>query len=178
MRIRQIAEVAGIDNGTLHYYFPSKEVLIRNVVDYLVRDLTINRSKQANSDDLTALDELRMEFEDIRRRLHESPGQFIVLSELAIRSWRDPEIAKVFKLLDDGWFAHLTALLTRGIDERLFRSDLNVALSAKAMMVGLRGIGNHSRLPPCEIDALVSELAAQTEGWIRAVPATESRPMS
>ena len=33
-RIRQVAAEAGIDNGTLHYHFPSKEALIHGVVDY------------------------------------------------------------------------------------------------------------------------------------------------
>ena len=39
-RIRQVAAEAGIDNGTLHYHFPSKEALILGVVDYLMEDLT------------------------------------------------------------------------------------------------------------------------------------------
>jgi len=33
-----------MDNGTLHYHFPSKEALIQGVVDYLVRDLETNRA--------------------------------------------------------------------------------------------------------------------------------------
>ena len=38
-RIRQVAAAANMDNGTLHYHFPSKEALIQGVVDHLVRDL-------------------------------------------------------------------------------------------------------------------------------------------
>jgi len=100
-------------------------------------------------------------------RLHESPEQFIVLSELAIRTWRDPSVAQMFKRLDDGWYAHLKALLKRGIDQGLFRTDLGVGPCARAIMVALRGIGYQSRLPRRELDALLSELAAQTEHWIR-----------
>ena len=43
-RIRQVAAAASMDNGTLHYHFPSKEALIQGVVDYLVRDLETNRA--------------------------------------------------------------------------------------------------------------------------------------
>jgi hypothetical protein len=100
--------------------------------------------------------------------LHESPEQFIVLSELAIRSWRDSSIAEMFKRLDDGWYAHLEALLKRGIEQGLFRKDLDVGPCARAIMVALRGIGYQSRLPRRKLDALLSELAAQTEHWIRA----------
>ena len=167
-RIRQVAAAASIDNGTLHYYFASKETLIQSVVQYLLQDLQTNRCDQGNSADRTALDELRAEFEDIRMRLHESPEQFIVLSELAIRSWRDPSIAEMFKRVDDGWYAHLEALLKRGIEQGLFRKDLDVGPCARAIMVALRGIGYQSRLPRGELDALLSQLAAQTEQWIRA----------
>ena len=167
-RIRQVAAAASMDNGTLHYHFPSKEVLIQGVVDYLVRDLETNRAPGNRNGRQTALDELHTEFEDIRVRLHESPEQFIVLSELAIRSWRDPSIAEMFKRLDDGWYAHLEALLKRGIEQGLFRKDLDVGLCARAIMVALRGIGYQSRLPRRQLDALLSELAAQTEHWIGA----------
>ena len=132
-----------------------------------MEDLKTNRAVWKDAEK-TALDELRMEFEDIRLRLRRTPEQFIVLSDLAVRSWRDPVVAKIFKKLDDGWHAHLVALLERGIQQGIFRNNLNVPLCARAMMVALRGIGYHSRLPRGKVDELVSELAAQTECWITA----------
>ena len=144
-RIRQVAAEAGIDNGTLHYHFSSKEALILGVVDYLMEDL-----------------------KDNRLRLRRTPEQFIVLSDLAVRSWRDPVVAQIFRKLDDGWHAHLVALLERGIQQGIFRDNLNVPLCARAMMVALRGIGYQSRLPRRQVDQLLSELAAQTERWITA----------
>jgi AcrR family transcriptional regulator len=167
-RIRQVAAAAGIDNGTLHYHFPSKEALIQGVVDYLVRDLETNRAPRNRHRRQTALSELRMEFEDIRLRLRDTPEQLVVLSELAIRSWRDPTIAKIFKKLDDGWYAHLVNLLERGIQQGIFREDLALQPCARAIMVALRGIAYQSRLPRRELDLLLSQLAAQTEHWISA----------
>jgi AcrR family transcriptional regulator len=64
-RIRQVAAEAGIDNGTLHFHFPTKEALIHVVVDYLTEDLKNNRAAWKDAEP-SALDELRMEFEDIR----------------------------------------------------------------------------------------------------------------
>jgi AcrR family transcriptional regulator len=173
-RIRQVAAEAGIDNGTLHYHFPSKEALILGVVDYLMEDLKNNRAVWKDAEQ-TALDELRLEFEDIRLRLRRTPEQFIVLSDLAVRSWRDPVVAKIFRKLDDGWHAHLVALLERGIQQGIFRTNLNVPLCARAMMVALRGIGYQSRLPRRKVDELLSELAAQTERWITAEDAPEEK---
>jgi hypothetical protein len=114
-----------------------------------------------------------MEFEDIRLRLRHTPEQFIVLSDLAVRSWRDPVVAKIFRKLDDGWHAHLVAMLERGIQQGIFRNNLNVPLCARAMMVALRGIGYQSRLPHRKVDELLSELAAQTERWITAEDAPQ-----
>ena len=171
-RIRQVAAEAGIDNGTLHYHFPSKDALILGVVDYLIEDLRSNRAVSKGAEQ-TALDELHMEFEDIRLRLRRTPEQFIVLSDLAVRSWRDPVVASMFKKLDDGWHDHLTALLERGIQQGIFRNNLNVPLCARAMMVALRGIGYQSRLPRRKVDQLLSELAAQTEHWITAEDAPQ-----
>ena len=166
-RIRQVAAEAGIDNGTLHYHFPSKEALIHGVVDYLMDDLQHNRALRS-AEDPTALDELHMEFEDIRLRLRRTPEQFIVLSDLAVRSWRDAVVAKMFRKLDDGWHAHLVALLERGIRQGIFRNNLDVPLCARAIMVALRGIGYQAILPPRKVDELLSELAAQTEHRITA----------
>ena len=171
-RIRQVATEAGIDNGTLHYHFPSKEALIHGVVDYLMEDLRNNRAVSKGSEQ-TALDELHMEFEDIRLRLRRTPEQFIVLSDLAVRSWRDPVVAKMFRKLDDGWHAHLVALLERGIQKGIFRKSLNVPLCARTIMVALRGIGYQSRLPRRKVDELLAELAAQTEHWITAEDAPQ-----
>ena len=166
-RIRQVAAEAGIDNGTLHYHFPSKDALILGVVDYLIEDLKKTRGVSKGVEP-TALDELHREFEDNRLRLRRTPEQFIVLSDLAVRSWRDPIVAKMFRKIDDGWHAHLVALLERGIQQRIFRNNLNVSLCARAIMVALRGIGYQTKLPPRKVDELLSELAAQTEHWITA----------
>lgn len=164
-RIRQVAAEAHIDNGTLHYHFPSKEALIHGVVDYLVEDLQKNRAGQEQKQQ-NALEELHKEFEDIRLRVRDTPEQLTVLSELAIRSWRDPEIARIFKKVDDGWRSHLVALLDRGIQQGIFRKDLNQQVCARAIMVALRGISYQSRLPSRQLDLLVSQLAAQTELWL------------
>ena len=166
-RIRQVAAEAGIDNGTLHYHFPSKDALILGVVDYLIEDLKKPRAV-SKAVEQTALDELHREFEDNRLRLRRTPEQFIVLSDLAVRSWRDPIVAKMFRKIEDGWHAHLVALLERGIQQRIFRNNLNVSLCARAIMVALRGIGYQTKLPPRKVDELLSELAAQTEHWITA----------
>lgn len=39
LRVREVAARVGVNNATLHYYFPTKEALIGAVVDAIAREL-------------------------------------------------------------------------------------------------------------------------------------------
>ena len=168
LRTREVADKAGINSATLHYYFPTKESLIQGVVEHLMRELSTPRAKPA--DPHSALDLLRAEFADIRLRLQQSPEQLAVLTELAVRASRDPEIAKMLKYLDDGWRGHLISILRAGIAEGVFRVDLDVASTANAIMSQLRGLGYQVKLDRRKMDTLVAHIAQQTEYWVRKRP--------
>src|SRR5258708_37715371 len=77
-RTRDVAEAAGIDTGTLHYHFPTKEALVQAVVEHLVEDFrTIRPAGSASPGN--ALDELRYEVFDVVSRVRESPEQLLVM---------------------------------------------------------------------------------------------------
>ena len=165
LRTRDVAEKVGINIATLHYYFPTKEAMISGVVDHLMRELQTSRITMEVS--ASALERLRAEFEDIRARLRESPHQLVVLTELAVRSLRDPKIAHILQYLDGGWRRHLMSIFEAGVKEKSFRSDLDVESAANAMMTQLRGLGCQGILEANKIDQLVSTLSIQTEKWVR-----------
>lgn len=164
LRTREVADRVGINSATLHYYFPTKEALIQGVVEYLMRELRSNRAKPGGT--RSALDLLRAEFSDIRVRLRECPDQLIVLTELAVRGWRDPIIAGMLKYLDEGWRGHLVSVLNAGIKEGVFRSDLDTKATAELMMSQLRGLGFQGKFEPGRLDETVRNLALQTELWV------------
>lgn len=166
LRTREVADRVSINSATLHYYFPTKEALIQGVVEYLIEDL---RSSRAAPDKRKSppLALLRAEFVDIRLRLKQAPEQLVVLTELAVRSWRDPAIARMLQYLDDGWRGHLISILKAGIATGEFRADLDVAATADALMSQLRGLGFQNRLDAKRLDVLISQIAAQTEHWVR-----------
>jgi AcrR family transcriptional regulator len=168
LRTREVADKVGINSATLHYYFPTKEALIQGVVEHLMQELRTSRAK--TKDPLSALDRLRAEFADIRLRLKEAPEQLAVLTELAVRAWRDPAIARMLQYLDDGWRRHLTSILEAGIAEGVFRADLEVAATADAMMSQLRGLGYQGKLRGKKMDSLLAHIAIQTEYWVRERP--------
>ncbi len=84
-------------------------------------------------------------------------------------------VSKMFRKLDDGWHDHLVALRQRGIEQGRFQPDLNDPVCVTAMMVAPRGIGYQAKLPRRKMNELLSELAAQTEHWITALPNEKQR---
>src|SRR5215471_7315739 len=93
-RTRDVAEAAGIDTGTLHYHFPSKEALVQAVVEHLVNDFRAVRP-ESSAPPQNALDELRNEIFDLAPRVRESPEQLVVMLDLRVRASRDPVVAEI-----------------------------------------------------------------------------------
>jgi AcrR family transcriptional regulator len=174
LRVRDVAQEAGINHATLHYYFPTKEALIQGVVDALVEEFQTNRAPRSGEDRLPeeagALAELRREIEDVRVRFHTMPDMFVVLAELFARSRRDPVMARIIAQMDAGWRGYLVSILERGVREGVFRPELDLDTTATAIMVQMKGIGYQMMGNPDgeQIDRLISEIAAQVERWIIA----------
>ncbi|HLY29423.1 MAG TPA: TetR/AcrR family transcriptional regulator, partial [Ktedonobacterales bacterium] len=62
-RTRDVAQRVGVNIATLHYYFPSKEDLIRSVVDYLADQFATRNEPYANTQS-EPLAEVRRELTD------------------------------------------------------------------------------------------------------------------
>ena len=69
LRVRAVAAELGINNATLHYYFPTKEDLIKGVVDYMIEKFsTSNSFESAAKESPDAWKEMLAELEDARHR--------------------------------------------------------------------------------------------------------------
>lgn len=98
-----------------------------------------------------------------------------MLTELAVRAWRDPAIARLLHYLDKGWRGHLISILRQGIAENEFRSDLDVIATANTMMIQLRGLGYQGKLDATALDRLVEHIALQTGHWVKKLPESNRR---
>jgi AcrR family transcriptional regulator len=165
LRTRDIAERVGINSATLHYYFPDKQALVQGVVVYLINELSRPRISVAAA--ASALEKLRAEFSDIKARLRQEPEQLIVLTELAVRGYRDATVARMLRRLDEGWHSHLVSIFSSGIEEQVFRKDLDVATAANLLMNQLRGLGYQGRADLRKVEQLVDAIALQTEHFVR-----------
>ena len=83
LRTREVAAAADVNVATLHYYFPSKETLIRGVLAF-----AMERFRSTLRSSGSAADQLRSHFAGIRRLVREEPELFTVMGELAMRSSR------------------------------------------------------------------------------------------
>lgn len=166
LRTREVAKRVGINIATLHYYFPSKETLISGVVEHLLQIL--RQPEVSIPASATAPERLRAEFADISVRVTKSPEQLKVLTELAVRAWRDPSIARILSYLDAAWQGHLESILQDGIKEKSFRHDLDVKATAAAMMSQLRGLGYQKSLRSSSLKKVVTLISLQIENWVSA----------
>src|SRR5262245_3422732 len=70
LRVREVAAEAGINNATLHYYFPTKEDLIKGVVDHMIQGFSTSFFSAVSPKELPdAWEKMRGEFEDARHRV-------------------------------------------------------------------------------------------------------------
>jgi AcrR family transcriptional regulator len=79
LRTREVAAEVGVNVATLHYYFPSKETLIRGV---LVHAMQRFRSTLPGAG--APADQLRSNFAGVRRLVRTEPELFAVMGELAL----------------------------------------------------------------------------------------------
>ena len=168
LRFQEVAKEAGINNATLYYHFPTKEALIQGVVSHLMGELKRRRHRPKHLP-ATAREELHLEFEDVRQLLRSQPKLFIVLAELSLRGLRDAVINKMEKRRDSFWRDHLSGIIGRGVEQGVFRQDVNVAATVTALMAQIKGIGFHAILGKPkrdEVDQAMIEIERQIEHWL------------
>src|SRR6202043_2545107 len=92
LRTRAVAERAGVNIATLHYYYPTKEALIEAFAEYLSGIFIRTHAPALPSTGRGGLDRLRQEFADAAFYLSEHQDLMTVMGELGLRSQRDPVV--------------------------------------------------------------------------------------
>jgi AcrR family transcriptional regulator len=164
LRTRDVAARAGVNIATLHYYFRTKEDLIRGVVAYLQEQFAMALPSSARGTPQTPLDELRVELADTEYQIREHPGPFIVLFELFLRSLRDPAIHGILQGMDASWQRHIEGYLTAGVAQGHFRADLDVPAAAAGIISLVKGSIVQLVLHPESFPA--ARLYAEIERWL------------
>jgi AcrR family transcriptional regulator len=165
LRTRDVAAAAGIDTGTLHYHFPSKEALEQAVVEYLAEDFSTDRIA-AGKVPANALEELHNEIFDAALRVRQSPDQLLVMLDLTVRASRDPAVAEILKRMYEGWTCSITRMLRAGIEQGLIRADINPETVTPLLRAQLIGLGVIGLAQPDRVEAVAAALYSQLETWL------------
>ncbi len=165
LRFGDIARAAGINNGTLLYYFANKEALIQAVGAYLVQQYSATGWPEpaAPPDPLSVL---QHEFADARERLGGDLG--VVYTELLARARRDPAVAQLLRDIDANWRRYLSGVLERGRAAGIFRPDIDVDLVVTTIMASVRGVGMQALVAgdAAALEPVMDALAARIQAWI------------
>jgi AcrR family transcriptional regulator len=166
LRTRDVAADAGVNIATLHYYFPTKESLIRGVVAS-----ALLRFRESMPNEGSAAEQLRWHLSALRQLLKEETDLFVVLGELSLRAPRDPVIAQIMKDTDDPWHRKMAELLRRAIAEGCLDPELNPDDTAALMIVAIKGIifSTVAALRPMRVDQTFDQL----ERWLGLRPRHE-----
>ena len=166
LRFADVARQAGINNGTLLYYFASKDALIQAVGAYVVAQYSETAAPREDPSLGDPVAQLRWEFVDAAQRLDSQAG--VVYTELLARSQRDPAVAAVLREIDAGWRGWLTSLLERGVQRGAFRPDLDIPLVATTMMSVVRGVGMQALVDQdaSGMHPVMDAIATLIEDWV------------
>lgn len=140
LRTRDVAARGHVNIATLHYYFATKEDLIRAVVLKMKDDFSNVHPLYGEPGAEEPLEELRRELRDVEYQARTIPATFTVLFELFLRGLRDPAIRAILQELDAHWQEHIGSYLTDGVREGDFRADLDIPATAAALITFIKGL--------------------------------------
>ncbi|MGZ3715003.1 MAG: TetR/AcrR family transcriptional regulator [Ktedonobacterales bacterium] len=172
LRTRDVAARAGVNIATLHYYFATKEDLIRDVVDMLAEKFRTQQVPYLATQPRRPLVELRQELQDAQYQVRESPEMFTVLFELFMRSTRDPAIKAIMQDVDAHWKEHITTYLSEGVTQGVFRQDLDIDAAASGLVALVKGSAIELMTNPDAFPA--SRFNSEVERWLTGCAPAET----
>ena len=153
LRTRDVAAAAGVNVATLHYYFPTKEALIGDVLKHAMQ-----RFRSTMPTGGTPGDQLRNHFAGIKRLVREEPELFAVMGELALRSSRDPVIRELYQQTTQIWQATVRGLLAKATRQGALPSARNLDAQASLVVSALTGASMIPLSRPARLNETIGEL--------------------
>ena len=135
MRTRDVAADVGVNIATLHYYFPTKEALIRGVIGYAMQ-----RFRETMPADGSPVEQLRGHLRALAKLLKEDHQLWAVMGELVLRAPRDADLGHVFRQTDEYWHHTLRDLISGAIANGAIDPKLDADDVAALMIVAIKGL--------------------------------------
>ena len=129
LRTRDVAAAAGVNVATLHYYFPTKESLIRGVLEH-----AMSRFRTTLEPSGSPADQLRNHLRAVRKLMAGEPELAAVMGELAMRAYRDEPVRAIVNEMFATWQAAMRGLLRRAARGGKLRSEMDSDATAALIM--------------------------------------------
>src|SRR5713101_1043413 len=162
LRTREVAAGVGLNIATLHYYFATKEALIRGVVAH-----AMERFRSTLAPHGSPADQLRNHLRAVRKLLRDEPEIGAVMGELALRSARDPSLARIMGEAFQAWHRTLRGLLQRAARDGYLARELDNDEVAALIMATLTSM----TLPSTASADRTDRAFRQLERWLGLQPA-------
>jgi TetR/AcrR family transcriptional regulator, regulator of cefoperazone and chloramphenicol sensitivity len=164
LRTRAVANRAGVNIATLHYYFPSKQDLIEGLAQLIGAKFITLHGRPPRPSGLSALDRLRQEFSDGRFYFKHHPEMLLVLQEFALRGKHDPEVQKTVDQMNGHWRDGIERMVRAGIADGTFRDDIPAGEMLSMLMSIFSGIAATGA-------GAIDAIEGITETWILSAKA-------
>lgn len=135
LRTRDIAADVGVNVATLHYYFPTKEALIRAVIGFAMQRFTATMPGQGSP-----VEQLRTHLSGLAHLLKTDLQLWTVLGELVLRAPRDPDLERTFGQSDQFWHRSLSELIRRCVEQGTASPVLDPDDLAALIVAAIRGL--------------------------------------
>lgn len=162
LRTRDVAAEVGVNIATLHYYFPTKEALIRGVVDHAMRRFRSTLAPHGSPGE-----QLRNHLRAVRKLVLDEPELGTVMGELALRSARDESMARLLEQMNEAWHIAMRGLLRRAVKEGGLPAEMDSEPVASLVVLSLSGM----TLPSMAADPHTDQAMRQLERWLGVAPA-------
>jgi AcrR family transcriptional regulator len=155
LRTRDVAAAVGINIGTLHYYFPTKETLIAAVVHYTHETFAKTFPREGSP-----AEKFLGHLEGLRHLLKTDGDLWAVTSEIALRAARDQALAPLMQQSDLNWFTGARNLIASGVEQGWLAPDLQPDRAAATVIAAIKGLSMQaqSTLPPERIDQTIDQI--------------------
>jgi AcrR family transcriptional regulator len=138
-RVGDVAKDVGINNATLIHHYPSKEALIKAVVERFTKSFeAVADSANGHGSPRARLARHMQSSIDLMRT---SPEMFVVLNEIMVRARRDAEMSRLVSVPLEAWRHHIVSLLLSPADEGNAAARSAAEEIATACMAQLLGMG-------------------------------------
>jgi AcrR family transcriptional regulator len=155
LRTRGVAQDAGVNIATLHYYFPTKEALIRGVVSHALQEFAGTLPREGSPQE-----QLRAHLSGLADLVKTDRALFSVLAEVSLRAPRNDAIADIVRKADDAWHVTVRRLLENGKEEGCFAGDIDVEGVAALIVAAIKGVSlpTMAAFHPAKVDQVFEQL--------------------